>query len=264
MKILDAVVPLFGISDKSTPRLVGTGFLIAHEDHRLVVTAAHVADEQSDLPLLVPAVNGVLREIAAPAIKTCAPKGDRDLDKIDIAFWDLPSDVSAEIERARWFLPTLLLQPGVLSTASHQYSFVGYPHKGTNTIYRTTRIRSEPESFTGKCVSEPVLASVGASPDKNIAIEFDYKLVQFGKRLVVPKDRRGMSGGPVFALTNGAGLEEIPKVRIIGVAIEHHKAQRLLLATRIDLLLQMLAEHFGTSKVPVSAATIRTSPSGDA
>src|SRR5205823_1182634 len=116
MKMLDAVVPLFGISDKSTPRLVGTGFLVAHEDHRLIVSAAHVADEESNTPLLVPAVNGVLRKIAAPAIKTCAPKGDRDLDKIDIAFWGLPSDVSAEIERARWFLPTVLLQPVAPST----------------------------------------------------------------------------------------------------------------------------------------------------
>jgi hypothetical protein len=102
--------------------------------------------------------------------------------------------------------------------------------------------------------------SVNALPSKNIGIEFDHKLVQFGKQLVVPKDRHGMSGGPVFAVTDGAGLDGIPKVRIIGVAIEHHKAQRLLLATRIDLLLQMLTMHFRTGKIAVSAAEIRTLP----
>jgi hypothetical protein len=64
----------------------------------------------------------------------------------------------------------------------------------------------------------------------------------------------------VFALTDGAGLEELPKIRIVGVAIEHHKHQRILLGTRIDSLLQLLAEYFGTSRIPVSAATIRTLP----
>jgi hypothetical protein len=260
MKILDAVVPLFGVSERSTPSLIGTGFLVAHAESRILVGAAHVADEQSETPLFVPSENGVLHKIEAPAVKTLAPDGNRDLDKIDVAFWDLPKELSAELERARWFLPTLLLQPGAPSSPSHQYSFVGYPHKGTKTIYGTTRIRAVPESFTGKCVSQGSLISVGGLPNKNIAVEFDHKLVQFGPRLVVPKDRHGMSGGPVFGLTHGAGLEGVPKVRIVGVAIEHHKKEGLLLATRIDSLLQLLAGYFGTPKIPISAATIRTIP----
>lgn len=260
MKILDAVVPLFGVTDKSRPALIGTGFLVAHEQHRILVSGAHVADEQKETPLFVPSDNGVLRNIDAAAIKTLAPNGDRELDKIDIAFWDLSKTLCREIEQARWFLPTVLLRPGAPSTPLHQYSFVGYPHKGTKAIHGTTRIRAVPESFTGRCVSPQVLVSVGGSADENIAIEFDHKGAQLGKKLVVPKDRHGMSGGPVFALTDGAGLEEVPKVRIVGVAIEHHKPQRLLLSTRVDSLLHMLAEYFGTARIPVSAATIRTSP----
>lgn len=257
MRFLDCVVPLFGVGKKSEPRLVGSGFLIGHEEHRLLVSAAHVADETSETPLMLAGAKNVLKEIPGQAIKTRAPNGDRNQDNIDVAFWLLPKEFAEETTHSRLFLPTALLQPHAPSLPPQQYSFVGYPYTGSKRIHGTTRMRAQPESFNAKCVSVEEYAAIGASPEGHIAIEFDHKVAQLGTTVIVPKDRKGMSGGPVFGLTDGGGLEGIPRVRIVGIAIEHHKPQRLLLATKIESLLQLIADHFGTPQILVSNATFR-------
>jgi hypothetical protein len=134
MKILDAVIPIFGIDDASKPRLVGTGFLVRHDDHRLIASAAHVTDKLSETPLLVPSASGILRKIPVCAIRTSAPNGNRELDKIDIAFWHIPQGFAADSEQHRWFLPTVFFQPSAPSLQRYQYSFVGYPHKGVSVV----------------------------------------------------------------------------------------------------------------------------------
>src|SRR5438128_2642607 len=128
MKLLDAVVPLFRINNKSEPELTGSGFLVRHLEHRLIVTAAHVADEIATTPLLIPTRDNVLGKIPTNAISTVAPDGDRDKDMIDLAFWKLPDTFAGDLELAQWFVPTVMLQPGAPSEPPRQYSFVGFPH----------------------------------------------------------------------------------------------------------------------------------------
>jgi hypothetical protein len=257
MRFLDSVVPLFGVSARSEPTLVGSGFLVAYNEHRLLVTAAHVADEATKTPLMVPCGNNILKELATPSVKTVAPQGDRDLDNIDVAFWPLPTQISAEIEVARLFLPTVLLQPNAPSLPPRQYSFVGYPHTGSKRVYKRPLMRAVAESFNAKCVPSEAYLKIGASPELHIAIEFDHKAAQLGDNVVVPKDRQGMSGGPVFALTDSANIEGIPRVRVVGIAIEHHRHERLLLATKIESLLQLMAGYYDVPGIAVSDVPLR-------
>lgn len=258
--ILSAVLPIIGASEKLRPVAVGTGFLLQVADSWLLVSAAHVADEIQLSTLYIPGEPGKnLIELPSSATCTKAPSGDRKKDKIDLAFWELTQTIREQLDRSSMFLPSLLLQPHVEGKPPQHFSFVGFPHKATKEKYGTRKLQSRPEQYTGVCVDEARYQEVGASSAQNIAIDFDPKQAISEGKQVTPKDRRGMSGGPVFAMTDGGTLNGLPKIRIVGVAIECHRSEKLLLATKVDLLLQMLAVNFGLSKIPVSDAKLNSS-----
>ncbi len=257
MNLLSSVLPILGLDSRSQPCAVGTGFLIQILEKRLLVTAAHVADEMQNSPLYIPSTPGKsLMELPETAICTRTPPAGRDEDKIDLAFWDLPSELVAQIENDFWIVPSLFLLPAVQGLPPQNLSFVGFPHKATKIKFGTRKLTSRPEKYTGVCVEKALYQQVGADLSTHLAIEFDYRRAVSSGRIVTPKDRKGMSGGPVFALTDGGSLASLPKIRIVGVAIEHHRSERLLLATKTELLLQMISKHFRLSQIVVSDARL--------
>lgn len=257
MNLLSSVLPILGVDSRSQPSAVGTGFLIQVLDKCLLVTAAHVADEMQNSPLYIPSTPGEsLIELPQTAICTKAPPAGRDEDKIDLAFWDLPAAIIEQIENAFWIVPSLFLLPAVEGLPPQQLSFVGFPHKATRIKYGTRKLTSGPEQFTGVCVEEALYQQVNAGLSTHLAIEFDHKRAMSAGQIVTPKDRHGMSGGPVYALTDGGSLEGLPKIRIVGVAIEHHRSEGLLLATKTELLLQMISKHFQLAQIAVSNARL--------
>jgi len=257
LNLLSSVLPILGVDAKSQPCAVGTGFLLQVLKNCLLVTAAHVADEMQNSRLYIPSTPGKpLIELPPSAICTKTPAGGREEDKIDLAFWDLPPEIVSLVENDFWIVPSLFLLPGVQGLPPQNLSFVGYPHKATKIKYGTSKLNSGAEQFTGVCVADTLYQEVDAKPSTHLAIEFDHKRAMSDARIVTPKDRHGMSGGPVYALTDGGSLPGVPKIRVVGVAIEHHRSERLLLATKVDLLLQLIAQHFQLAEIAVSDANI--------
>lgn len=238
VKMMDSVVPLYGAKG-GRPMAVGSALLIQLTDKRLLVSAAHVLDDMED-GLFVPASEP--RPLLGEKILSVAPDGNRKKDKIDIGVAILRQELAEQLQAAgRWFLPAELLFCGAPATEQFQYSFYGYPHGATKVNPRAYTIRSLPEMYTGRCKEATVYSKLEASVGSHIAIEFNKKRVLTNSgQLVTPKDRRGMSGGPVFAYVSQAEDLLVPKIRIVGIAIEHHPDESTLLAVRTEALLALL------------------------
>lgn len=263
LSILSAVLPILGESEQeSQPAPVGTGFLLQLAHMSLLVSAAHVADEvENSVRLYIPpgAEGGNLIELPPLPVCTKAPAGDRDKDKLDLAFWELPTSICEQLSASSMFLPSIMLLPGVKVRQPQSISFVGFPHKATQLKFGTKKFRSGPEQYTGACADEKRYSKVGAHVGQNLAIDFDPKKAISNGKQVIPKDRKGMSGGPVFAMTDGGNLAGWPPIRVVGVAIECHRQEKLMLATRIDALLQLFHSYFGINRILVSDAHITSS-----
>jgi hypothetical protein len=90
-------------------------------------------------------------------------------------------------------------------------------------------------------------ASLGLSPKTHIAMEFDHKKMinGLGNRVESPK-LNGVSGGPVWSalrVDHPSGKPALMKL-LAGIVIEHRKAKRTLVATRVAGVLDGIAHTF--------------------
>jgi hypothetical protein len=70
---------------------------------------------------------------------------------------------------------------------------------------------------------------------------------------VTPKTRVGMSGGPVLAYVDQPVSLPVPRIRIVGVTIEHRPDCLTLVATKTDALMVLIRKA-------IPGTTIRPSP----
>lgn len=52
----------------------------------------------------------------------------------------------------------------------------------------------------------------------------------------------GMSGSPIWLLYDENGLNDPRQTPVVGIAIEHHKTERAIVATDIDIALRLINE----------------------
>jgi hypothetical protein len=82
--------------------------------------------------------------------------------------------------------------------------------------------------------------SLGLLPELHIAMSFDSKRMNngLGQRIQPPR-LNGVSGGPVWKVYPSE--QPVCGVRLAGIVIEHHKAKKAIVATRIDEVLAAIA-----------------------
>lgn len=260
LRIVDSVLPILAADDRGRPRGVGTGFLLSIQGYAICATAAHVGDEAKLGQLYLPSRNSNPLELPTEFVSTVAPSGNRNLDKVDVGFWVLPPDLTSNLNPDHLFLPTQFLLPNADLDEDTPVTYVGYPHKNVKVTYKTPKYSIRAESFTSSCVPNLQLARMGGTDSANFGISFDASIAKLGTQKITPKDRRGMSGGPVVVLTDGGDALGIGPLRIVGLTIEHISTQKAILCTRIDALLLALSQHFGIQKFVVSDSKVNYPP----
>jgi hypothetical protein len=244
VKLTNTIIPILGSTEQGQPCPVGSGILLGVGKERFLITAAHVLDENKITTLYLPG-NAELIELSGQSRQSKPPENNRDLDTLDTAYIHLSGDIVSRINQGYWFLPPQLVDINDISTLGKHYMFTGYPHKALGTAYRTRKIVGQLHSYTDRASDAAVYAEVNANPTSNIAINFDAKRAKDDKgRTVTPKERQGMSGGGVWNFSDGAQLPGLPKIRLCGVAIEHHKKGKCLVATKINFVLESIRFDF--------------------
>lgn len=241
----NCLCPIYAASDRGRPNLIGSATLLDFGKARFLVTAAHVHDEywENKVELYVGSI-GPLLELPQPFQTTVALSGDRDEDRLDIAFVRLPDSLADNISKGRFFLPFPLLDVNDRFAPQAQYMFTGYPASREKTDYGNRKVKPVGFSYAGKVIPPTKMPELGLHLDAHIAIEFNReKIFDENEKPASFPSPKGMSGGPVWRGDGNSRLWLIESpVRLVGIGIEDPKNQNTLVAVRIHLVLEAIAK----------------------
>ncbi len=121
-----AIRPIYGATAKSTPYHIGSAVLLKLRGVKIVLTAAHVVDQNEDATTtLYLGGEASLVEIEAEFIVTPKPSGIRDLDKLDFAAAVVPAGTLAQLGKVGWIDEADI---ATNADSDHLFSAVGFPN----------------------------------------------------------------------------------------------------------------------------------------
>lgn len=241
------VVPLF-IEGQGKTHLCGSGFLVSAGASSFLISAAHVFDELRDHNGFFYIEPKTKRSLSGQLRLTKAPDGkNRNQDTLDVGVLKLKSPgfpPYPAVNKCPLSIGSLL--PNALPREHKTYLLVGFPESQS----RVNPVQKEIESkvYAFRNISHPTkkYAGFGIKPENHIAIVFDIKrsVGSDNYRRQFP-DPRGMSGSPVWLLYDEQELhdqksDDSQKMFVVGIAIEHRKEHRAIVATDIGVALEMI------------------------
>lgn len=242
------ILPLFAEGNRHKPQLVGSGFLVASGTSSYLISAAHVFDNLMaghDLFFYIDSkttrkLSGTLR------LTKMEDDGNRKSDPFDIGVLKLEGPaLPPYMEIGKSSLPLSALMGNVLPREEKEYLLIGFPESKSRVKNPALRsLESEPYAFRGVSAPATTYSALGISPLRHIMLEFNVKRVYLpnGNMITFPEPK-GMSGSPIWLLADHAGQNDPAQTPVVGVAIEHHKNQRAILATDINIALKLINEQ---------------------
>jgi hypothetical protein len=235
--ILSHALPLVSQNEK-LERVDGhaSAFFLGVADSVFLVTAAHVVDDAKDVYIAYYVPEEVPFESDGIAAITPSPNGNRKEDRIDIAVLKLKLEAVQAIRKGgiyKYFAIGDLDcdSPKVVGTL---FTVAGFPHSKYTYDRAKAIFKPEPLSYLGVSVSRKRHLSAGVDPIASIAFKYNRKRAanEAGpiRRLTHPQS---MSGGPVFH-----------RDKLCGVFIEYDKTRALGIATRIEVVVEMIRDKW--------------------
>lgn len=219
---------------------IGSASIFTVAGRFFLITAAHVANLLDDSNATVRTASAYI-DIHIPFGKT---EGRED-DKVDIAIGELDPKVLA-IAGQEFCKPFDL--PDVTQDFIHkpgdQITFSGYP----TTSNKKRVLNDKPPAqfmYTGPQIKfdHVIYKGKGFVPHRNMAIDFDRKkCTALNQTKVIFPLPHGMSGGLVWATDRAAYIEkkEVKLTGVIGIGIEYHESDKLLIGTHIGAVFEAL------------------------
>ena len=213
-----------------------------------VCTAAHVADHSPEWRLsLGGAVGNEVFAIPLGAlIKTVPPKGNRDLDHYDYAYWQPTASTIAEFFPGLEFLDASKLTSDP-PAQNRLYTAMGYPYSRNKTKvnHATKTIETRVSMYTADIIEIPELAAeLGISGNEHLFMSWQPRSYTGDGEPMNTFGPRGFSGGPLLDLmgeiTSMESYDRDPRgsARICGLIVEHDDKHRALIAVRIGIVVE--------------------------
>ena len=138
-------------------------------------------------------------------------------------------------------LPISALLPNAVPREKKSYFILGFPASKSKPHVIRRDIVSHPLCI--RACSAPISAytSMGFDPNKHILLPFNKKEI-FGSDGIaqIAPALPGMSGSPLWLLFDDASPNDPRQTPVVGIFIEYHKTQHVLVATDIDTALNMI------------------------
>lgn len=238
------ILPLFVDRPGSKPQLLGSGFLVSSGNDSFLISAAHVFDPlRSGHEPFYYIESNVKRKLSGKLRLTKIPEGgNRSRDRIDIGVLKLEGPrLPPYPEVGKYPLPVQALRSGALPRERKQYLLVGFPESQSRANPVDREVESKVYAFRNISFPTKKYAQLGVNSETHIVLSFDreHSVGQDGATRVFPVPV-GMSGSPVFLLYDEDGPNDRSQTPVVGVAIEHRKAQRAIVATDIGFALTLI------------------------
>ena len=243
--LLCHVLPLFTQTKGKRPVVVGTGFLVQHNGSSFLVSAAHVLDHvQLPRALYYYVEPGTLCRVVGTVLRTTPPNGNRSEDRFDVGVVRLVDTALPPYPLvSKHSIGSASLRASQLPRTSKQYVVVGFPKSQSHANPANKQLKSRPYAFRIASAEAKQYQYLGLSDESHIVMQLDASHMFFpdGQVRAMP-DPHGMSGSPLWLLYDAKGPNDPTSTPIVGVVIEYHKTEKLIVATDIALALHLINE----------------------
>jgi len=231
-KHLQSVRPIYGSTESDKPVHIGSCILLDYQDEKLLLTAAHVIDNNYVTTLYVGgATNLVL--LTGDCLTSAMPSGDRKEDKIDVALVKLPTEVQEKLGNVH-YIPEADWNTGDLPIKDRCCMCLGFPNsKNKRVNHQEKTVEHTPFIYTS-----------------NLKRDVDLFQKTGGAESIHP---RGVSGGGLFLIEemwnpNSYKPGTPCTSKLLGVLIEFHKEQKVLMFTKMSLVQEALSMRSAWSR----------------
>ncbi len=237
---MDSIRPIYGIGCNGKLEHIGTCLLINWKSQRLLITAAHVIDENEHGTLYL-GVGDKLLPIAGQFNCTTKPDGDRKKDHYDFAWVDIDTDTNLSIpDDAFLFDDKLHIVNGKLY--DEPCLALGFPNS-KNKIYKNS-ISPKFMKYWSTLRDIPDLCQkMGIPEEHHLFLDYhkDSSKDSDGKIIDSIKPT-GISGGALIGLGSIVSLlnEENSSPKIVGMLIENPISSNVFVAVKISLILNTI------------------------
>ena len=240
------IVPLFADRRGGKPQLVGSSVLVSSETRSYLISAAHVFDElKAGHELFFYIEPKVIRKLSGNLLLTKMPPGaDRKSDRLDLGVLNLQGPALPPYPKVqKHALPIGAFMPNALPREGKQYLLVGFPESKSRANPAARDLVSEPCSFRNISAPGATFSKLAVTPGSHIVLSFDVKrTVAPNKEIRAFPNPSGMSGSPIWLLYDEDGSNDPTQTSVVGIAIEHHKTERAIVATDIEIALRLINE----------------------
>lgn len=223
---------------------MGSSFLVSSGERHYVVSAAHVFDElRAGHELFFYIEPRTKRKLSGSLrlTKTLPGKG-RESDRFDVGVLMLNSPALPPYPIVQKYpLPITEFLPKAFPRDGKQFLLVGFPESKSRANPVARDLTSEPCSFRNVSAPTSKYDELNVTPQTHIVIGFDVKhtILPSGDVRAFPKPS-GMSGSPIWLLHDFQKSTGAIRTSVVGIAIEHHKNKRAIVATDIDIALRLI------------------------
>lgn len=249
-KYIKSVRAIYGSTDKGRPVHIGSCVVIEYRDEKYLITAAHVLDNNKYTALYVSGEFETIL-ITGKAFITRAPDGDRKDDIIDFAIIHINDDMLESMGDLHYITEGEM----ELRSISGRYQCclaLGYPNSKNK--YKAHRGNSLNESsFVYTAYLEhnaDIYQKTGTNPDHHYLLGYSNKhLINESEEIVSSVSAKGVSGGGLFLIERATDPvcfkpNTSSSGKLIGILIEYRKNQRILIYTKLSIIMKTLASQF--------------------
>lgn len=248
----EAIVPIYGSKENGRPVHIGSAILLDINDTKVLLTAAHVVDN-NDFTTLYLGGGAELDPLRGEFSITQAPLG-RDRDRYDFAFTAISQDIAGKIKGR--FIGLTEIAQSRREDQGRYYTALGYPNSKNrkyNPKKKTIKSRLFPYSSIHK-IDPDIASKLPGNGAYHIFMTYDKRSRDEHGLVVNSTAPKGMSGGAVIDAGRPADREvffdnEMPAPLLAGVVIELKK-KKVLLAVRIEIILPELLAAFPQNENP--------------
>ncbi len=241
-----AVRAIYGSTKQERPEHIGSCILLNLRGTPLLLTAAHVIDNNAHTTLYVGGKTSLV-QIDGDFLATTAPEGSRDRDRHDFAIWKIPPHIVSELGDVKYIIEGELAQEAIRNEG-RLFLVLGYPNtKNKGADISKKAVKSELWKYASTAKSSDSLAkTLGISGTDHLFVGFNKKRSKDSAGNVVHSIKpTGVSGGALIDLgfpahPKNLGMNTDCRGLLAGLLIEFHAGHSLFVATRITTILRAI------------------------